>query len=194
MSAAQVDSSSAEAQHTLEVTVAEELLRLRGVDLASCSECGACTDVCPVASRMDVPPAELMARLKGGAGQESLVYASPWVCTDCRRCSVSCPVGIDVARAMEGLRLLARETGEAPADSPIVHFHAAFMDEIAQRGRLHELSLLWRLRHRLGDRRGRLALAAVLLKKGKISLARWWARSSTRRSAGKGWPGPSVFS
>ena len=186
MSVAQVGSSSAGAQRTLEATVAEELLRLRGVDLMSCSECGACTDVCPVASRMDVAPAELMARLKGGAGQDSLTHTSPWVCTDCRRCSVRCPAGIDVARVMEGLRLLARETGEDPTGSPVIQFHQTFMDEITQRGRLHELSLLWRLRHQTGGRRGRLALAAVLLRKGKISFA--------RRSAGKEWPGPSVFS
>jgi len=106
------------------------------------------------------------------------------VCTDCRRCSVSCPVGIDVARVMEGLRLLAQETGQAPAESPIVRFHRTFMDEIRRRGRLHELSLLWRLRSRTGRRRDRLALATMLLGKGKVSF---------RAGRPKEWSGLGVF-
>jgi len=184
MSAAQVSSSSAEARRTLEVTVAEELLRLRGVDVEPCTECGACSEVCPVVFAMDVPPAELITRLKGGAGEDVLVHVSPWLCTDCRRCSESCPLDIDVARAMEALRLLAQQTAQAPDDNPIVRFHEAFLEEIAQRGRLHELSLLWRFRHQVPGWRSRPGLIMMLLGKGKLSF---------RGGRCRRWPGPKAL-
>ena len=164
--------------------VAEELLRLRGVDVGPCTECGACSEVCPVVFAMDVPPAELITRLKGGAGQDFLVHVSPWLCTDCRRCSETCPVHIDVARAMEGLRLLAHETAQASAEDPVVRFHETFLDEIAQRGRLHELRLLWRFRRQVPGWRSRLGLVTMLLGKGKLS----FGGGRCRR-----WPGPKAL-
>jgi len=164
----------------VEVHVAEGLVRLRQVDVTPCIECGACTDVCPVAFAMDEPPAELMTRAKRGEGLELLGRTSLWVCTDCRHCSEACPVGIDVARAMEGLRLLAYESGETPADNPIVRLHDVFMDEVGERGRLHELSFLWRFRHAITDWRSRLGLPAVLLARGRLPV---------RVSRPKSWPG-----
>jgi heterodisulfide reductase subunit C len=151
-------------------SVAAELLRLRGVDVSPCTECGACSDVCPVRFAMDVPPAELMTRAKRGGGEELLPHSSPWTCTDCRRCSLVCPVSIDVARAMEGLRVLAAEQGQAPAGNPVVEFHRLFTEAIARRGRLHELALLWRLRRSAPGWPGKLGLVAVLLGRGKLPL------------------------
>ena len=151
-------------------SVAAELLRLRGVDVTPCTECGACSDVCPVRFAMDVPPAELMTRAKRGAGEELLPHSSPWTCTDCRRCSLVCPVSIDVARAMEGLRLLAHSKGRAPEGNSVVQFHRLFVEAIARRGRLHELTLLWRLRRSVPSWPDRLGLVAVLLGRGKLPL------------------------
>jgi len=175
---------NARIQSRLTMPVAEELVRLRGVDVTPCTECGACTDVCPVVSRMDVPPADLMTQAKQGAGEDLLAHASPWVCTDCRRCSEVCPVGIDVARAMEGLRLLAHATGQAPSQNTMVRFHELFLKEVAERGRLHELSLIWRLRHLIPDWRGKLAFVMLLLGKRKLPL---------RIGSPGQWPGPQVL-
>ena len=151
-------------------SVAAEVLRLRGVDVIPCTECGACSDVCPVRFAMDVPPAELVTRAKRGAGEELLPHSSPWTCTDCRRCSLVCPVSIDVARAMEGLRLLASEKGCTPEGNSVVQFHRLFAEAVAHRGRLHELVLLWRLRRSVPSWPGRLGLVAVLLGRGKLPL------------------------
>lgn len=153
-----------------ELNVAGELLRERDVDLSPCTECGVCTDVCPVAFAMDPPPADLVIQARKGAGRQLFTHTSPWVCTDCRRCSDACPVDIDVARAMEGLRLLAYQKGCAPADNPIVHLHELFWDEVDGRGRVHELSLLWGLRRAVPGWRKRLGLVAMLLGKGKLPL------------------------
>ena len=163
-----------------EPNVASELVRERGVRVSACSECGACTEVCPVAFAMDVSPADLMTQAKKGAGEALLTHTAPWVCTDCRRCSEVCPVRIDVARAMEGLRLLAYRTGCAPAGEPLVRLHQLFWDEVSRRGRVHELSLLWRLRHAVPGWRKKLALVAALLGRRKLSF----------RAAGvREWPG-----
>jgi heterodisulfide reductase subunit C len=151
-------------------SVAAELLRLRRTDVSPCTECGACSDVCPVRFAMDVPPAELMTRAKRGAGAELLAHGGPWLCTDCRRCSLVCPVSIDVARAMEGLRLLAQYKGQAPKGHPVVEFHRLFAEGVARRGRVHELALLWRLRRSLPSWPSRLGLVAVLLGRGKLPL------------------------
>jgi len=170
--------------HGLALTPAEGLLRLRGVDVTPCTECGVCSDVCPVLSWMDVAPAELMIGAKKGAGQELLAHGSLWVCIDCRRCSESCPVGIDVARAMEGLRSLAHDTGRAPAQDPILRFHELFLREVARRGRLHGLSLMWRSRHLIRGWPRKLGLPMVLLAKGKLPF---------REGRPVAWPGPQAL-
>jgi len=170
------------------LSLAGELLRLEAVDVRPCTECGACTEVCPVAFAMDAPPAELMVELKKGAGPELLNHRSPWLCTDCGRCSERCPVAIDVARAMEGLRLLAYRSGRAPAQEPVLRFHELFLDEVAQRGRLQELSLLRRFSR---DRRalapwgrGSPGFVALLLRRRKLPL---------RSSRPVRWPGPELL-
>jgi heterodisulfide reductase subunit C len=169
-------------------SVAGELLRLRGTDVTPCTECGACSEVCPLRFAMDVPPAELMTRAKRGAGEELLPYGAPWVCTDCRRCSLVCPVSIDVARAMEGLRLLAQEKGRAPQGHSVVEFHRLFVEGVARRGRIHELALLWRLRRSVPSWPGRLGLVAVLLGRGKLPLRperlRGWSEVDGRTVVG----------
>lgn len=160
-------------------TLAEELYRLRRVEVSACTGCGACSEVCPVVSGMDVPPADLIVQSKEDR-PEVLAAASPWLCTDCRLCSRECPVGIDVARAVEGLRLIAYRRGSAPAQEPMVAFHQAFLEEVAQRGRLHEVSLLRRLRRRWPDRRPPWSRVAMLVGRGKLPL---------RAARLKGWPG-----
>ncbi len=164
----------------VELNLARDLVRERVVDLSRCTECGVCTDVCPVAFAMDLPPADLVIQARRGAGRQLLAHASPWLCTDCRRCSEACPEGIDVARAIEGLRLLAHREGSAPEAEPIVRLYELFRDEVDGRGRVHELSLLRGLRRALPGWRKRLGLVAVLLVRRKLSL---------RAARVKGWPG-----
>lgn len=88
-----------------------------------------------------------------------------------------------MARAIEGLRLIAYRRGLAPEQEPMVVFHRAFLEEVAERGRLHEVGLLRRLRARGFGGSGRWALVVMLLARGKLPL---------RAGRAEGWPGGGV--
>lgn len=96
----------------------ENLETKRMVELDACVHCGTCTVRCAVGPAiMAIPnrailPSEKIAPLKALASGRSLTSADlalllegVYLCTNCLRCTVSCPAGID----LQGLWVEARE-------------------------------------------------------------------------------------
>ena len=85
--------------------LAEKIFELTGQDVYLCYLCGKCGAGCPMASHMDLLPYQVIHLIQ--LGDENVLNAeSIWYCATCFTCSVRCPRNLDVARIMEGLRVI----------------------------------------------------------------------------------------
>lgn len=86
---------------------------LSGQNLYVCYQCGKCSAGCLFAEHMDALPNQVLRLVQ--LGDESVLSLSaPWVCAACLACGVRCPKGVDIAKTMEALRLLALRRGTSP--------------------------------------------------------------------------------
>ena len=85
-----------------------------GVSLALCDQCGACSEVCPVAGGMDLPPSRLLRLAQmgfGGFDRRVLTSQAIWRCTGCNLCARHCPHGLDLPRAVTFFRWESERLG-----------------------------------------------------------------------------------
>ncbi len=118
-----------------------EIEKLSGQKINRCYQCGKCTAGCPAAYTMDMGPRRIMRGIQLGLREEVLDSTSIWVCLACQTCSARCPLEIDIARVMETLHHLAETEHRVPGDKDVAIFHRLFLQEIKQRGHVHELGL-----------------------------------------------------
>ena len=123
----------------------QKVIQLTGEEVVSCFQCLKCTNGCPLAPEMDVPPNKAIRYVQLGMRDAALAADSIWICATCYTCSVRCPNDIDIAHVMDTLRRLAYQTqGDATPKAHIVHFHELFLDSLKQYGRVNETKLLAR--------------------------------------------------
>lgn len=156
---------------------------------ALCYQCAKCSAGCPVAEEMDLLPHRVMHLAGLGLEERVLGSRTLWICAGCYACATRCPNGINVTEVMDGLRQKAREAG-VPCPMPeVAAFHEAFLNDVARRGRVHEVRMMgeYNLAIRrpfkdalLGPRlfmRGRLALLPPRPLRGfKQWMRRLWRR------------------
>jgi heterodisulfide reductase subunit C2 len=98
----------------------EEMLKQCGQDPNGCFQCAKCSAACPVTAAMDLLPHQVIRCLQLGLEEELANSKTPWVCASCFTCAARCPRDLDLARMMEGVRLvmLRRREGNkfGPAD------------------------------------------------------------------------------
>lgn len=147
----------------------DEIERASGVRVDDCYQCGKCTAGCPLSFAMDLGPRQIMRLLQLGLGEEALRAHAPWLCAGCLACAVRCPQGVEVARVMEALRILAKERGPVP-ERQVDLFGDLFLASVARYGRVDELGLS--VRYNLGSGRWfkDAALAPALFRHGKVRL------------------------
>ena len=97
-------------QQRLDADFVAEVERRTGQDLSRCYQCGNCTAGCPAGFVYDLQTNQVMHGVQLGLKDLVLHSKSIWYCLSCSTCSLRCPQSIDVARVMEGLRHMARET------------------------------------------------------------------------------------
>ena len=88
---------------------ARDLTWKQRLDLAACTRCGRCTEVCPAqAVGFALDPLALIQGLGGARGQKPLAVqvgeAMLWDCTTCMACDDVCPVGISPLDLLLDLR------------------------------------------------------------------------------------------
>ncbi len=84
----------------------EKVMELAGDNIQICYQCGECSGGCPEASVMDLLPNQVILKIQ--LGDESVLDANTfWICSSCLVCSARCPKGIDIAKVMEGLRVIS---------------------------------------------------------------------------------------
>lgn len=121
----------------------QQVIQLTGEEVMSCFQCMKCTNGCPLAPEMDVPPNKAIRYVQLGMRDAALAADSIWICATCYTCTVRCPNDIDIAHVMDTLRRMAYQSlGDATTKSHIVHFHELFLESLKEYGRVNETKLL----------------------------------------------------
>ena len=78
---------------------------LSGQNISLCYQCGKCSATCPLSSKMELLPHQVVRYLQLGLS-EVFDYNSHWLCATCFSCETQCPRGIDVSKICEALRII----------------------------------------------------------------------------------------
>ena len=119
------------------------------MELDACTHCGTCTVRCSVATALeeipniDILPSEKIASIKALAAGRKLTRAElkaiqegVYLCTNCYRCTVVCPVGINLQDLWFNVRevLLQRGIPELSLLSPLSFYRGLMKEEIGHTG------------------------------------------------------------
>ena len=90
----------------------EQLLRMSGVNPLKCMRCGKCSATCPSYDEMEYHPHEFVYMVEKGDLEPLMRSSSIYKCLSCFACVDRCPRGVEPAKLIEAVRLLAiREKG-----------------------------------------------------------------------------------
>ncbi|BBD09217.1 4Fe-4S dicluster domain-containing protein [Desulfovibrio ferrophilus] len=140
--------------------------------VSACMQCGTCSASCPNAEAMDMTPRR-MWRLTL-LGQQDKVFDSTtfWMCSNCYSCSLRCPRGLPLTRAMNALKRIAAQHGDKGLARKGAFYHT-FMDNVRRHGRVQETELMQRWMMTMKSPALALQFAPLGLKlmgKGKVHL------------------------
>ena len=88
--------------------LAFEVKERSGASPMSCYQCAKCSSGCPVASRGDFKPHELVRMVQTDQRQAVLSSRFIWECTSCQTCATRCPQKVDIAVMIDALRAMSR--------------------------------------------------------------------------------------
>ena len=90
----------------------EQVLRTSGVNPLKCMRCGKCSGTCPSYDEMEYHPHQFVYMVETGDIEPLLKSESIYKCLSCFACVDRCPRGVEPAKLVEAVRLLAiREKG-----------------------------------------------------------------------------------
>ena len=91
----------------------EEILRMSGVNTSKCMKCGKCSASCPSYDEMEYHPHQFVYMVDKGDIGPLLESESLYKCLSCFACIERCPRGVEPAKLVEAVRLLAiRKQGQ----------------------------------------------------------------------------------
>lgn len=91
----------------------KEILRISGADVRKCMCCGKCSATCPAYDEMEYHPHQFVSMVKNGDIEPLLSSQSLYKCLSCFACIDRCPRGVEPAKVVEAVRLMAiRKQGE----------------------------------------------------------------------------------
>ena len=84
-----------------------QLLRMSGVNPKKCMKCGKCSATCPAYDSMEYHPHQFVSMVENGNIQPLLDSESLYQCLSCFACVDRCPRGVEPAKLIEAVRLMA---------------------------------------------------------------------------------------
>ncbi|MBR5137689.1 MAG: 4Fe-4S dicluster domain-containing protein [Clostridia bacterium] len=85
----------------------EELTRMSGVNPKKCMKCGKCSGTCPAYDEMEYHPHQFVSMVESGDIEPLLNSKSLYRCLTCFACVDRCPRGVEPAKLVEAVRLVA---------------------------------------------------------------------------------------
>ena len=85
----------------------EEIIRMSGVNTAKCMKCGKCSATCPAYDEMEFHPHQFVGMVDVGDIEPLLASESLYKCLSCFACVDRCPRGVEPAKVVEAVRLVA---------------------------------------------------------------------------------------
>ncbi len=85
----------------------EQLLRMSGINPKKCMKCGKCSATCPAYDSMEYHPHQFVSMVESGDIQPLLESESLYQCLSCFACVDRCPRGVEPAKLIEAVRLMA---------------------------------------------------------------------------------------
>jgi heterodisulfide reductase subunit C2 len=152
-------------------SLAAELLRATGLNVAACYQCGKCSAGCPMAGEMPLKPHQMLRLAQLDQREQLLSDPSPWLCLTCETCTARCPNEIDPARLVDGLRELALRSDPRVGPLRLRAFHKAFLHQIRTHGRVFEAGLIVEYKIRTGALLDDVRTAPAVLRRGKLAFS-----------------------
>ena len=91
----------------------DEIIRISGASPQKCMRCGKCTATCPAFDEMEYHPHQFASMVKNGDIEPLINSNSLYQCLTCFACVDRCPRGVEPAKIIEAVRLVAiRRQGE----------------------------------------------------------------------------------
>ena len=91
----------------------EQILRSSGVNVLKCMRCGKCSGTCPSYEEMEYHPHQFVYMVEKGEIDKLINSPSIYKCLTCFACVERCPRGVEPAKIVEAVRLIAtRRQGE----------------------------------------------------------------------------------
>ena len=127
---------------TLKTDLAREIRERSGENVFLCYQCKKCTAGCPVAAYFDLTPHQVLRACQFGQADLVLNSRTISICAACETCTTRCPQGIDVARIMDVLEIMAAEQGIKSKAPTVPMFYKSANRSIDWFGRMWELGLM----------------------------------------------------
>ena len=85
----------------------EQILRISGVNPSKCMRCGKCSGTCPSYDEMEYHPHQFVYMVENGDIEPLMESKSLYKCLTCFACVERCPRGVEPAKLVEAVRLVA---------------------------------------------------------------------------------------
>ncbi len=151
-------------------SLAAEVQARSGTSPTSCFQCAKCSSGCPVASRADVKPHQLVRMVQMDQREAVLSSRFIWECTSCQTCASRCPQQVDLAAINDALRVMSLSAPGAASGTTAPVFNDIFLNSVRKRGRVYELGLMAAYKLRTGRLLEDAGKAPMMLSKGKLPL------------------------
>lgn len=141
-----------------------------GLDVNWCYQCGKCASGCPLSTKMDLTPTQLIHAAQ--LGLKELVYNSKtmWLCSSCQTCTTRCPQGVDIAEVLATIKILMQHDKKKPQLPDVLKFNKEFLRNIKWFGRTYELGMVAMLKLATWNLTQDIGMGLKMLKKGKFNI------------------------
>ena len=85
----------------------EDIINISGVNPRKCMKCGKCSGTCPNYDSMEYHPHQFVYFIETGRLDRLLKSTSIFKCLTCFACVERCPRGVEPAKLIEAVRLIA---------------------------------------------------------------------------------------